>query len=193
MRSARCARWLACPVSGRSRSTDPQPPRPPNRDRERERVCGITRAPWPISSHGDVGAGHELHTAAAHGQTICSRETGYVRLLHERRSGVQCPRRPNLQHVQGTLPAWLPVPVNDGLTAEPRGKRLGIPKKKWITRQISARYLVSLTHHLNRTPHASGWASLSAPIQTGPRAHPDSCKINTGSKNFMVTPCIKQC
>ena len=86
--------------------------------RQRASESGITRAPWPISSHGDVGAGHELHSAA-HGQTICSRKTGYVRLLHERRSGVQCPRRLDQQHVQGTLPACLPVPVNDGPTAEP--------------------------------------------------------------------------
>ena len=113
--------WHApCLVARRSRSTDPQPPRPPNTEKERasehERVgeSGINRAPWPISSHDDVGAGHELHSAA-HGQTICSRKTGYVRLMHERRSGVQCPRRLNLRHVQGTLP----IPVNDSLTVEP--------------------------------------------------------------------------
>jgi hypothetical protein len=43
------------------------------REREKEKERGITRVPWPISSHGDVGAGHELHSAA-HGQIICSRD-----------------------------------------------------------------------------------------------------------------------
>jgi hypothetical protein len=46
--------------------------------RERERECGITRASWPISSHDDVGAGHELHSVST--WTICSRKTGRIRL-----------------------------------------------------------------------------------------------------------------
>ena len=58
--------------------------------RERERECGITRASWPISSHDDVGAGHELHSVST--WTICSRKTGYDCLLHECCSQVQCPR-----------------------------------------------------------------------------------------------------
>jgi hypothetical protein len=104
------------------------------RERERKRECekereyGITRAPWPISSHANVGAGHELQSAST--WKIGSRKTGYVRLLHERRSGVQCPRHLNCRHATArarhTARACLPIPVNDGLTAEP-GDATGNP------------------------------------------------------------------
>jgi hypothetical protein len=100
---------------------------------ESESECGPNRAPWPISSHDDVGAGHELHSAA-HGHTTCSRKTGYVRLLHERRSGVQCP------------PASEPAArARHTASSRQRHSHGGVGEsdweslnKKWITRQISA-------------------------------------------------------
>ena len=105
-------------------------------------------------------------TVRAHGQQTRSvRERQETSVCHT--SGVQECSVPGvstfsqatgMQHVQGTLPACLPVSVNNSLMAEPAESDWDTLKKKWITRLMKScsEYprcvlSVSFTDHSNRT------------------------------------------